>query len=57
MMTIDSPSESRSSPSRRRTWFRLLASRALTGSSQISSPGSTASARAIDTRWRWPPEI
>ena len=57
MITIGSPSESRSWSSSRRMWLRLLASSALTGSSQISSRGSVASARAIDTRWRWPPEI
>ena len=39
MITIGSPSALRSSSSSRRTWLRLLASSALTGSSQISSRG------------------
>jgi hypothetical protein len=36
----------------RPSFLMLLASSALTGSSQISSRGCVASARAIDTRWR-----
>ena len=35
---------------------RVIASRALKGSSISSTSGSTASARASDTRWRWPPD-
>ena len=31
-------------------------SSAETGSSQTMSSGSTASARAMPMRWRWPPE-
>ena len=35
---------------------RIETSSAETGSSQTISFGSTASARAIAMRWRWPPE-
>ena len=35
---------------------RIETSSAETGSSHITSLGSTASARAIAMRWRWPPE-
>ena len=35
---------------------RIETSSALTGSSAMSTRGSIASARAIATRWRWPPE-
>ena len=33
-----------------------VTSRAVVGSSAISSAGRQASAMAIPTRWRWPPE-
>ena len=34
----------------------MVTSRAVVGSSAISSSGFIASAMAIITRWRWPPE-
>ncbi len=48
--------ESRRSLSRLRIWARIETSSAETASSQMITRGSTASARAIDTRCRWPPE-
>ncbi len=36
-------------------WAWMETSRAETGSSQMMSDGSTLRARAIPTRWRWPP--
>ena len=42
--------------SQRRSSLRTLASSAPNGSSSSSTRGSTASARASATRWRWPPE-
>ena len=38
------------------TWARTETSSALTGSSATRMPGGGASARAIEMRWRWPPE-
>ena len=38
------------------TWAWIDTSSADTGSSQMISLGSTASARAMPMRWRWPPE-
>ena len=38
------------------TWACTITSSAVVGSSAISSFGSQASASAISTRWRWPPE-
>ena len=38
------------------TWAWIETSSAETGSSQTISFGSTASARAMPMRWRWPPE-
>ncbi len=37
-------------------WAWIETSSAETGSSQMSSEGSMARARATPTRWRWPPE-
>ncbi len=37
------------------TWAWIDTSRALIGSSQTISSGSTASARAMPMRCRWPP--
>ena len=51
------PSSSWISRSQRRRSRRTLASSAPNGSSSSSTFGSTASARASATRWRWPPEI
>ena len=42
--------------SQRRNSLRTLASSAPNGSSSSNTFGSTASARARATRWRWPPE-
>ena len=42
--------------SRLRTCAWIETSRAETGSSQTMNSGSTASARAMPMRWRWPPE-
>ena len=56
MKSIVSPSFSRSSSSRLSTVACTDTSSADTGSSATSSSGSRASARAIDTRCRWPPE-
>ena len=44
------------SASRLRTCAWIETSSAATDSSRISTRGSAASARAIATRWRWPPE-
>jgi hypothetical protein len=38
------------------TWAWIETSSAETGSSAISKLGSSASARAMPMRWRWPPE-
>ncbi len=56
MKTSVNPSPSASSRSRSRICVRTETSRALTGSSAITSAGDGASARAIATRWRCPPE-
>ena len=45
-----------SSSSTPRIWDRTEASSIETGSSQIRPSGSSTSAAAIATRWRWPPE-
>ena len=37
-------------------WACVETSSALTGSSQTTSRGDSASARAMAMRWRWPPE-
>ena len=44
------------SRSSRSTWACTITSSAVVGSSATSSRGSHASASAISTRWRWPPE-
>ncbi|MNC61204.1 hypothetical protein D3C75_1111340 [compost metagenome] len=41
---------------RSRIWAWMVTSSAVVGSSQISRSGSQASAMAIITRWRMPPE-
>ena len=38
------------------TWACTLTSSALVGSSHTRNSGCVASARAIEMRWRWPPE-
>ena len=50
------PSRSRRSASRLRICAWMETSSALTGSSAISTSGSAASARAMQMRWRCPPE-
>jgi len=50
------PSSRRSSSSRASTWAWTITSRAVVGSSAISSRGEQARAMAIITRWRWPPD-
>ena len=51
----DKPCRSRRSVSRFTICAWIETSNALTGSSQTISRGSTARARAIPMRWRWPP--
>ena len=46
----------RSSPNRRPIRSALAGSTPLSGSSSSSTRASCASARAISTRWRWPPD-
>lgn len=55
MKTRATPSSCWSSASRAVTWAWVVTSSAETASSQTISSGSAASARAIPTRWRWPP--
>ena len=50
------PSSRCSSASRLRIWARIATSSADTGSSQTTSFGLDASARAMPMRWHWPPE-
>ena len=50
------PRSSRMSARTLSTWAWIETSSAATDSSRISTRGSVASARAIATRWRWPPE-
>src|SRR5690625_865894 len=57
MNTRPSPNSLLRSISRFSTCARTETSSALVGSSATMIPGSSASARAIATRWRWPPEI
>ena len=56
MKSIVRPSSLRSSSSRLRTVACTETSSAETGSSATRSSGWRARARAIETRWRWPPE-
>jgi hypothetical protein len=50
------PSSRTSSPIRSSTSRWMVTSSAVVGSSAISRSGPQASAMAITTRWRWPPE-
>ena len=50
------PSRDRMSASSARIWACTVTSSAVVGSSAISRSGSLASAIAIMTRWRWPPD-
>src|SRR2546423_2515991 len=50
------PSSLRRSASRLRTPRRMETSSIDTGSSAMRTRGRTARARAIETRWRWPPD-
>src|SRR5882672_11480548 len=54
--TIAFPSVPSSARNSRCSSSRVMGSRAPNGSSSSSSGGSSARARAIPTRWRWPPE-
>ena len=56
MITIAIPSSRCRRSIRSRIWAWTVTSRAVVGSSAISSLGSLASAIAIITRWRMPPE-
>ena len=56
MKTSDMPSSSTSESSSSRISAWIVTSSAVVGSSAISRRGRHASAIAIATRWRWPPE-
>ena len=56
MKTSDMPSSSTSESSSSRISAWIVTSSAVVGSSAISSRGRQASAIAIATRCRWPPE-
>ena len=56
MNSIDMPSRVCVSLSSLRICACTVTSSAVVGSSAISRSGSFASAMAIITRWRWPPE-
>ena len=56
MNSIDMPSRFCVSLSSCRICACTVTSSAVVGSSAISRSGSFASAMAIITRWRWPPE-
>ena len=56
MNSIDMPSRVCVSFSSLRICACTVTSSAVVGSSAISRSGSFASAMAIITRWRWPPE-
>ena len=56
IMRIETPSSSDSSLSNFRIWSWMVTSSPVVGSSAISSAGSPASAVAIITRWRMPPD-
>src|SRR4051794_26394930 len=55
MSTYETPVSSRMSASRLRICAWIETSRAATDSSRMSTRGAAARARAIATRWRWPP--
>ena len=55
-MSSAMPNFACSSPSSVRIWAWMVTSSAVVGSSAMSRSGSLASAIAIITRWRWPPE-
>ncbi len=56
MSTTAIPVSSRRVRMRSRIWAWIVTSRAVVGSSAMSSSGPAASAMAIITRWAWPPE-
>ena len=56
LMTAASCRSAQISPISRMIWREVLGSRLAVGSSTSSSSGSCSSARAMPTRWRWPPE-
>ena len=56
MNRMATPVSARSVRRRRTIWRCVDTSSAETASSQMISDGLLASARAIATRWRWPPE-
>ena len=56
MKSIAMPSAFCTSASRSRMRAWTVTSRAVVGSSAIRIEGPLASAMAIITRWRWPPE-
>ena len=56
MNSMVSPRSARSPASRASTWAWTIRSRAVVGSSATSSSGSQASAMAMSTRCRWPPD-
>ena len=55
-MISEVPASATSSRSSSRIWAWIVTSSAVVGSSQMSSRGSQASAVAMSTRWRMPPE-
>jgi len=54
--SVAMPSRPLSSPISSRIWAWTVTSSAVVGSSAISSSGSQATARAMTTRWRIPPD-
>ena len=56
MKRYERPERSRRSRRRLTIWAATETSSAETGSSQTTRRGPVARARAIATRWRWPPE-
>ncbi len=56
MNSIDMPNSAWSSFSSATTWAWIETSSALTASSQTMSFGRLIIARAMPTRWFWPPE-
>ena len=55
-MTVASCRSAQISAIRRMIWREVFGSRLAVGSSTSSSSGSCSSARAMPTRWRWPPD-
>ena len=55
-MIAGSPRSWQISTISRMIWREVLGSSAAVGSSISSSSGSCSSARAMPTRWRWPPD-